>query len=73
MGKLKMHSLNLTEANCCARSYLIISSRGATEVLSAQGEALLTASAPVVKTLRPCREGSVDFDIMQNLFIEGIM
>ncbi|QTA85564.1 site-specific DNA-methyltransferase [Desulfonema magnum] len=34
-------------------------------------EALLTANAPVAKTLRPCREESVDFDTTQNLFIEG--
>jgi adenine-specific DNA-methyltransferase len=34
-------------------------------------EALLTANAPIAKTLRPCREESVDFDRTQNLFIEG--
>lgn len=34
-------------------------------------EALLTANAPIAKTLRPCREESVDFDVTQNLFIEG--
>ena len=34
-------------------------------------EALLTANAPVAKTLRPCREESVDFDSTENLFIEG--
>lgn len=34
-------------------------------------EALLTANAPIAKTLRPCREESVDFDITKNLFIEG--
>ncbi|MDO9423395.1 MAG: site-specific DNA-methyltransferase [Methylobacter sp.] len=34
-------------------------------------EALLTANAPIAKTLRPCREESVDFDATQNLFIEG--
>ncbi|QYZ65364.1 MAG: hypothetical protein OI74_11595 [Gammaproteobacteria bacterium (ex Lamellibrachia satsuma)] len=34
-------------------------------------EALLTANAPIVKTLRPCREESVDFDTTRNLFIEG--
>jgi len=34
-------------------------------------EALLTANAPISKTLRPCREESVDFDNTQNLFIEG--
>ena len=34
-------------------------------------EALITANAPIAKTLRPCREESVDFDTTQNLFIEG--
>lgn len=34
-------------------------------------EALLTANAPIAKTLRPCREESVEFDTTQNLFIEG--
>ncbi len=34
-------------------------------------EAMLAANAPIAKTLRPCREESVDFDTTQNLFIEG--
>lgn len=34
-------------------------------------ESLLTANAPVARTLRPCREESVDFDTTENLFIEG--
>jgi len=34
-------------------------------------ESLLTANAPIAKTLRPCREESVDFDTTENLFIEG--
>ncbi|MEN4903172.1 site-specific DNA-methyltransferase [Luteimonas sp. TWI1437] len=34
-------------------------------------EALLTASAPIAKTLRPVREESVDFATTKNLFIEG--
>lgn len=34
-------------------------------------EALLAANAPVAKTLRPCRQESVDFDTTKNLFIEG--
>lgn len=34
-------------------------------------EALLTANAPIAKTMRPCREDSVDFDTTKNLFIEG--
>lgn len=34
-------------------------------------EALLTANAPIAKTLRSCRDESVDFDTTRNLFIEG--
>ena len=34
-------------------------------------EALLAANAPIAKTLRPCREESVDFDTTKHLFIEG--
>jgi adenine-specific DNA-methyltransferase len=34
-------------------------------------QALLTANAPIDKTLRPMREDSVDFDTTRNLFIEG--
>lgn len=34
-------------------------------------EAILTANAPIAKTLRPYRDESVDFDKTQNLFIEG--
>ena len=34
-------------------------------------KALLAANAPIAKSLRPCREESVDFDITENLFIEG--
>ena len=34
-------------------------------------EALATANAPIAKTLRPCREESVDFDSTNNLYIEG--
>ncbi|MDF1600316.1 site-specific DNA-methyltransferase [Mesorhizobium sp. YIM 152430] len=34
-------------------------------------EALLTANAPIAKTLRPYREESVDFEGTENLFIEG--
>ncbi len=34
-------------------------------------EALATANAPIAKTLRPCREESVDFGSTKNLFIEG--
>ena len=32
---------------------------------------ILLANAPISKTLRPCREESVDFDNTQNLYIEG--
>lgn len=34
-------------------------------------EALLTANAPIAKTLRPVRGESVNFDTTKNLFIEG--
>jgi adenine-specific DNA-methyltransferase len=34
-------------------------------------EGLLAANTPIAKTLRPCREESVDFDATRNLFIEG--
>lgn len=34
-------------------------------------EALLTANAPIAKTLRPCPKESINFDTTQNLFIEG--
>jgi len=34
-------------------------------------EALITANAPIAKTLRPCLDESVDFDTTKNLFIEG--
>jgi adenine-specific DNA-methyltransferase len=34
-------------------------------------EAILAANAPIARTLRPCREESVDFDATKNLFIEG--
>ena len=36
-------------------------------------EALLTANAPIAKTLRPCRDESVDFEATKNLFIEGAL
>jgi adenine-specific DNA-methyltransferase len=34
-------------------------------------EALLAANAPIAKTLRPCREESMEFDTTKNLFIES--
>lgn len=34
-------------------------------------EALITANAPIAKTLRPLKEDSVDFENTKNLFIEG--
>ena len=34
-------------------------------------QAILTANAPINKTLRPCREESVNFDKTENLYIEG--
>lgn len=34
-------------------------------------KSILLANSPILKTLRPCREESVDFDNTQNLYIEG--
>ncbi|MFQ0999107.1 site-specific DNA-methyltransferase [Gilliamella sp. BG6] len=34
-------------------------------------KSILLANAPIAKTLRPCREESVDFDNTKNLYIEG--
>lgn len=34
-------------------------------------KSVLLANSPISKTLRPCREESVDFDTTQNLYIEG--
>ena len=34
-------------------------------------KSILLANEPISKTLRPCREESVDFDTTQNLYIEG--
>ena len=34
-------------------------------------EALVLANSSITKTLRPCRDESVDFDTTKNLFIEG--
>ena len=34
-------------------------------------KAILLANTPIDKTLRPCREESVDFDNTENLYIEG--
>ena len=36
-----------------------------------KNEAILTANAPIAKTLRPCEEESVDFENTRNLYIEG--
>ena len=36
-----------------------------------KSNAILAANAPINKTLRPCREESVDFDNTENLYIEG--
>ena len=33
--------------------------------------ALLKANTPITKTLRPCREDSVNFDNTENVYIEG--
>ena len=32
---------------------------------------ILAANTPIAKTLRPCRQQSVDFELTRNLFIEG--
>ena len=34
-------------------------------------KSILLANSPISKTLRPCREESVDFDTTKNLYIEG--
>lgn len=34
-------------------------------------QSILDSNKPIAKTLRPCREESVDFDTTENLFIEG--
>ncbi|TXK92605.1 site-specific DNA-methyltransferase, partial [Methylococcaceae bacterium CS4] len=34
-------------------------------------DALLKANTPITKTLRPCREDSVNFDSTENVYIEG--
>ena len=34
-------------------------------------KSILLANAPIAKTLRPCRDESVDFDTTENLYIEG--
>ena len=34
-------------------------------------DAIVTANSPIAKTLRPCRDESVDFETTGNLFIEG--
>ena len=34
-------------------------------------KSVLLANAPINKTLRPCKEESVDFDTTENLYIEG--
>ena len=34
-------------------------------------KSILLANAPIAKTLRPCREESMDFDTTENLYIEG--
>jgi adenine-specific DNA-methyltransferase len=36
-----------------------------------KGEALLNANAPIAKTLRPCRDESVNFDTTKHIFVEG--
>jgi len=59
----------------CVRNSPATSSTARRSVTTSTGpgkrEALLAANAPIAKTLRPCREESVDFDTTKNLFIEG--
>jgi adenine-specific DNA-methyltransferase len=104
MEKLKLHSLDLTQANIDKIAALfpncMVEARDANGVVKrnidfdqlrqelsgsivegpqeryqlnwpGKREALLTANSPIAKTLRPCREESVDFEDTQNLFIEG--
>lgn len=39
--------------------------------MAGQKKSILLANAPIAKTLRPCREESVNFDTTENLYIEG--
>ena len=34
-------------------------------------QSILTANSPIAKTLRPCKEESVDFENTKNIYIEG--
>lgn len=34
-------------------------------------KSVLLTNSPISKTLHPCREKSMDFDIKENLYIEG--
>lgn len=54
-------------------SYLIVDGPQERYQLNWPGkrEALFAANAPITKTLRPCRNESVDFDTTKNIFIEG--
>jgi len=104
MEKLKLHSLDLTQANieklaqifpnCVAEAhdsngivkkgidFDLLRQELSTSIIEGpqeryqlnwpgKREALLTANAPIAKTLRPSRDESVNFDGTQNLFIEG--
>ena len=59
----------------CGRSSAITSWKAATSATGldwpGKRAATLAANAPIDKTLRPCRDESVNFDTTQNLFIEG--
>ena len=104
LGKLKMHSPNLTQENIArirelfpncvteasgengkiklAVDFDLLRQELAESIVEGpqeryrldwpgKREALLTANAPIAKTLRPCREESVDFDTTKNLYVEG--
>ncbi len=104
MDKLKMHSMNMVDANIQKIGQLFPNciterknEKGEVEYaidfdmlrqeLSAvvvegaeeryqftwpdKKKSILLANAPIAKTLRPCREESVDFDNTENLYIEG--
>ena len=61
--------------SCYSKSFPAVWSGGGVERYQlnwpGKREALLTANAPIAKTLRPVRDESVHFDTTENLFIEG--
>lgn len=69
-GELKK-PLILTCLNKNFHKFWLKVSKNAIVLIGWVKEAILTANAPIAKTLRPCREESVNFDKTENLFIEG--